>query len=91
MILKIPNSIIPHRTLGKMFCLPHKDEGLIEGSGGVMTWAKGETTARNERRYIKQMQQGKWDYKADGIAQLEYKLIGKDEISPKATMLNITL
>ena len=89
--IEIPNSVIPHRALGKMFCLPHKDEGLIEGSGGVMKWAKGETTARNERRFVHQMQQGKWDYKADGIAQLEYKLIGKDEISPKATMLNITL
>ena len=56
-----------------------------------MKWAKGEPTARNERRYIKQMQQGKWDYKADGIAQLEYKLVSIDKISPKATMLNITL
>ena len=87
----IPNSIIPHRVAGKMFCLPHEDEGLIEGDGGVMKWAKGETTARNEKRYVHQMQKGTWDYKSDGIAQLKYTLVGKDEISPKATMLNITL
>lgn len=37
------------------------------------------------------MQQGKWDYKSDGISQLKYELIGKEKISSKATLINVTL
>jgi len=40
--VKIPNSIIPHRVEGRMRCLPHKDEGIVDGK-----FVKGETTARN--------------------------------------------
>jgi hypothetical protein len=85
-VIKVPNSIIPHRKLGRFECLPHKDEGLVNGK-----WAKGETTARNERRYVLEMQKGSWDYKNDGIKQLEYKLVDKINITPKATMINIEL
>ena len=88
--LKIPYTIIPHRRPGRLRCLPHKDEGLVK-IDGVDKWAKGETTARNERRYVLQMQQGKWDYKSDGIAQLKYDLVGIDEISPKAKLINVKL
>ena len=38
------------------------DEGYVDGK-----WAKGETTARNERRFVTEMQQGKINYKEDGI------------------------
>ena len=88
--IKIPHTIIPHRIPGRLKCLPHKDEGLVN-IGGVDKWAKGETTARNERRYVLQMQQGNWDYKSDGISQLKYELISKEEISTKATLINVTL
>jgi hypothetical protein len=88
--IKIPYTIIPHRRPGKLKCLPHKDEGLVK-INGVDKWAKGETTARNERRYVLQMQQGKWDYKSDGIAQLNYELVGIETISPKAKMINVKL
>ena len=88
--IKIPYTIIPHRRPGKLKCLPHKDEGLVK-INGVDKWAKGETTARNERRYVLQMQQGKWDYKSDGIAQLNYELISIDTISPKAKLINVKL
>jgi len=37
------------------------------------------------------MQQGTWDYKSDGIEQLEYELVGIDEITSKAKMINIKL
>jgi len=37
------------------------------------------------------MQQGKWDYKSDGIKQLKYNLVGVEEITPKAKFINITL
>jgi hypothetical protein len=88
--IKIPYTIIPHRRPGRLRCLPHVDEGLIK-VGGVDKWAKGETTARNERRYVLQMQQGKWDYKSDGIAQLKYDLIGIEQINPKAKLINVKL
>jgi hypothetical protein len=89
--IKIPYTIIPHRKDGKMHCLPHKDEGMVQDDNGNDVWAKGETTARNERRYILQMQQGTWDYKSDGIEQLKYELVGIDEITSKAKMINIKL
>ena len=88
--IQIPYTIIPHRRPGRLRCLPHKDEGLIK-VGGVDKWAKGETTARNERRYVLQMQQGNWDYKSDGIAQLKYELISIDELNPQAKMINVKL
>lgn len=83
---KVPNSIIPHRVEGRMRCLPHKDEGLVNGR-----WAKGETTAANERRYVLQMQQDKINYKEDGIKQVQYKFIGEEKLTPWAKMLNIEL
>jgi len=86
--ITIPHTVIPHRKPGRLKCLPHKDEGLVK-VGGVDKWAKGETTARNERRYVLQMQQGTWDYKSDGIKQLKYELVGVEEITPKAKFINI--
>ena len=72
-----------------MFCLPHKDEGLVTNKDGKQVWAKGETTARNEKRFVHQMQQGKWDYKSDGMSNLKYELVGVEEITPKASNLSI--
>ena len=84
--IRVPNSIVPFRRPGRFNCLPHKDEGLVDGK-----WAKGETTAKNERKYVLQMQQGKWDYKKDGINQVKYKLISEEVLTPWAKMLNIEL
>jgi hypothetical protein len=84
--VKVPNSIIPHRRIARFTCLPHKDEGLVDGK-----WAKGETTARNERRYVLEMQKGTWDYKSDGIKQVNYKLVSEEKLTPWAKMINIEL
>ena len=84
--MSIHNSIIPFREEGKMRCLPHKDEGFVDGK-----WAKGETTARNERKYVLQMQQGKYDYKKDGMNSLKYKLVSTEDLTPFATMINVEL
>ena len=84
--IMIPNSILPHRVDGRMRCLPHKDEGLVNGK-----WAKGETTARNERRYVLEMQQNKLAYKEDGIKQVKYKFLGDEKFTPWAKMINIQL
>jgi hypothetical protein len=84
--IKVPHTIIPHRTPGRMECLDHIDEGFVDGK-----WVKGKTTARNEYRYIMGMQQGKIDYKKDGMNNLKYTLGSIDEISPKAKMINVIL
>jgi len=66
--------------------LPHVDEGLVNG-----VWAKGKTTAQNEERYVLQMQQGKVDYKQDGINNVSYKFLGEQKLTPWAKILNIEL
>lgn len=84
--IKVPNSILPFREEGKMRCLPHKDEGIVGGK-----FVKGDTTARNEERYVLQMQQGKIDHKKDGISTLKYELVGEEILTPWAKMINIKL
>ena len=83
---KIPNSILPHRVEGKFECLPHIDEGIVDGK-----FAKGETTAKNERRYVLKMQQDQINYKQDGLKQVKYKLKSVDKLTPWAKMINIEL
>ena len=83
---KIPNSILPYRVEGRFRCLPHDDEGLVNGR-----WVKGETTAANERRYVLQMQQDKIQHKEDGIKQLSYEFLGEEKFTPWAKMINIKL
>jgi hypothetical protein len=83
---KIPNSIIPYRVEGRMRCLPHPDEGIVNGK-----FVKGETTARNEKRYVMEMQQDKINYKSDGLNTLEYELCSIDQLTPFAKMINIKL
>jgi len=72
------------------FCLEHEDEGLIDDNG-TKKWAKGETTARNERRFVHQMQQGKWDYQSDGMNTLKYELVDTTQINEKAKLINVKL
>jgi hypothetical protein len=86
--IEIPNTILPHRRDGKFLCLPHQTEGLIN-EGGIDKWAKGETTAQNERRYILKMQQGEIDYKSDGINNMEYEFISIDTIYNRHKMINV--
>ena len=84
--INIPNSIIPHRVEGRMRCLPHEDEGIVNGK-----FMKGETTAANERRYVLQMQEGKINYKEDGIKQVKYKLVKETQLTSWAKMIDIEL
>jgi hypothetical protein len=60
--IEVVENILPYRREGSFYCLPHIDEGFMNG-----TWAKGETTARNEKRFVTEMQQRKIDYKVDGL------------------------
>ena len=86
--IEIPHTILPYRKNGKFLCLPHQTEGLIK-VGGIDKWAKGETTAENERRYVLQMQQGKIDYKEDGINNMKYEFISIDTIYDRHKMINV--
>lgn len=85
-VIDIPNSILPYRVEGRFRCLPHEDEGLVDGK-----WKKGETTARNEERYVLQMQQDKINHRDDGIKQLQYEFVGEEILTPWAKMINIKL
>ena len=67
--IKVIKNIIPFRREGSFYCLSHTDEGFVNG-----TWAKGATTAKNEKRFVTQMQQGKINYKNDGFEQVMDKL-----------------
>ena len=60
--IEIVENIVPYRREGSFYCLPHEDEGFVNG-----TWKKGATTARNEKRFVTEMQQGKINYKEDGL------------------------
>lgn len=82
----VPNTILPYRKDSKIKCLPHEDEGLVDGK-----FVKGETTARNERRYVLQMQQDKLEHKKDGINQVQYKVVGQEILTPWAKMINVEL
>ena len=64
--IEVLQTILPYRREGNFYCLPHQDEGFVNG-----TWAKGETTARNEKRFVTQMQQNLIDYKTDGINKIK--------------------
>ena len=88
--ISIPYVILPHRKNGRFLCLPHQTEGLIT-VGGIDKWAKGETTARNERRYVLEMQQDKIDYKNDGLSTLKYELIEIKELDENSVMINVKL
>jgi hypothetical protein len=88
--IEIPNTILPYRRDGRFKCLPHQTEGLIN-VGGIDKWAKGETTAKNERRYILEMQQGKIDYKNDGINNMQYDYINTHIIFERHKMINVKI
>jgi hypothetical protein len=63
--IEIFENVVPFRREGRFYCLPHVDEGFIHGN-----WAKGETTAKNEKRFVTEMQQGKINYKEDGLNKI---------------------
>jgi hypothetical protein len=63
--IEVVENILPYRREGRFYCLPHVDEGFMNGR-----WAKGETTARNEKRFVTEMQQGKINYKKDGLNKI---------------------
>ena len=84
--IEIIENVVPFRRDGRFYCLPHIDEGFINGR-----WAKGETTARNEKRFVTEMQQRKIDYKKDGLNNLKFKLVKTVMFTDNCKMYNVTL
>lgn len=87
--IDVIENIVPYRREGTFYCLPHIDEGFKNG-----TWAKGETTARNEKRFVTEMQQGKIDYKNDGLNKiLEVMVIDNvdETLYPNTKMINVKM
>ena len=78
--------MLPHRRDGSFYCLPHTDEGFVNGK-----WAKGESTARNEKRFVTEMQQKKIDYKSDGINNIKYETVEVINHSEKCKLYNVKL
>jgi hypothetical protein len=84
--IKVMRDVLPFRRQGRYECLPHIDEGFVNGK-----WAKGETTAKNEKRFVTEMQQGKIDYKNDGMSTLKYNLINTLMFEDNCLMINVTM
>ena len=84
--IDVYDNAIPYRREGRFLSLPHIDEGFVNGK-----WAKGETTAKNEKRFFLEMKAKKLNYKDDGIAQIKYELTSKEQIADNAWMLNVKL
>ena len=87
--IDVIDSFIPFRRDSRFDCLPHIDEGFVEGR-----WAKGETTARNEKRFVTEMQQGKVDYKNDGLQNIldVMDIESIDEtLYPKTKFINVKM
>ena len=86
--IEVVENILPFRRDGKFDCLPHLDEGYVHGK-----WAKGETTARNERRFVTEMQQGKINYKNDGMNNI-LNVLNVENIDtssyPNTKLINVT-
>jgi hypothetical protein len=84
--IEIIENIIPYRKDGSFSCLPHADEGFVNGN-----WAKGETTARNEKRFVTEMQQRKIDYKNDGLNTLKYEIVNTEMFMDNCLLINVKL
>lgn len=87
--IEVIENILPFRREGSFYCLPHEDEGFVNG-----TWKKGATTARNERRFVTEMQQGKIKYKEDGLSQIMdvLEIDNIDEtLYPKTKFINVKM
>ena len=87
--IEVVENILPYRREGSFYCLPHIDEGYMNGG-----WVKGETTARNEKRFVTEMQQRKIDYKNDGLNNiLSVMVIDNIDVSlyPNTKFINVKM
>lgn len=87
--IEIIENIVPFRKEGSFMCLPHTDEGFVNG-----TWAKGKTTSKNEKRFVTQMQQNKINHKEEGFNKIlnVIELVDIDETTyPNTMFINVKM
>lgn len=84
--VEVIENILPYRREGSLLCLDHPNEGFVGGG-----WVKGETTARNEKRLVTEMQQRKIDYKNDGINSLKYEVLSTEMVFDNCLMINVKM
>ena len=87
-IEELIQTLIPDRRYGTMECLPHEDEGIVDGSfqGDI------SATARNELIYRKHMQKGEIDIDKDehGLHQMKYEVDSvEDDIYSRHKIINV--
>ena len=81
---KIPFTVVPHRSFGRMTCLPHEDVGIVDGK-----FKLGEITAKNEELYRLQMQKNKIDVDSNGVNQMKYEIVSEESIYNRHKMINV--
>jgi hypothetical protein len=87
--LEVKDLILPYRREGSFDCIYHEDEGFVNGK-----WAKGDTTARNEKRFVTEMQQNKINYKEEGYNKIldVTELVNIDEsLYPNTRFINVIM
>jgi hypothetical protein len=87
--IEVVDIILPHRREGLFDCLFHVDEGFVNGK-----WVKGETTARNEKRFVTEMQQNMINYKEEGFNKIldVTEVVSVDEtLYPNTIFINVKM
>jgi hypothetical protein len=87
--IEVKDLVLPYRRECFFDCIYQDDEGYVNGK-----WAKGETTARNERRFVTEMQQKKINYKEEGYNKIldVTELINVDEsLYPNTRFINVIM
>ena len=82
---KIPFTVVPHRRFSRFKCLPHEDEGIVDGK-----FAK-DTTQENEKLYRLKMQENKIDIDNDeyGLKNMKYEIDSIEDIYENHKMINV--
>ena len=82
---KIPHTVVPHRRFSRFKCLPHEDEGIVDGK-----FAK-DTTQTNEKIYRLKMQENKIDIDNDkyGLKNMKYEIDSIEDIYENHKIINV--
>ena len=82
---KIPFTVVPHRRFSRFECLPHEDEGIVDGK-----FAK-DTTQTNEKIYRLKMQENKIDIDNDeyGLKNMKYEIDSIEDIYENHKIINV--
>ena len=82
----IKHNALPHRRFGKMYCMYHDDEGIVDNR----FQGDPKQTAKNEVIYRKKMQKGEVDIDNDnGLKQMKYTIDSVDTIYNRHKIINV--